>query len=241
MGQAARSDNRNLQAPNERATASGSFPLKNPVHEKLAREYAAGASMADAWRAIGRDPATGNQSRTFRRPDILARVEYLRGELNRMAGVSLAALQARLLRYADANVVSFFEADEKTRNLRQKDHRIDEMFTVFECNHRGTFDPEYIGFSIKGVRNLFDEMDVPLEGVYRLADLIGKIVRHRPGSAMSELLRIIYKDYSAHPIRGLGSVNGCSKSSVSENGDPIGGFEDHDLATVVLRRPAFAG
>ncbi len=90
----------------------GSAPLKNPEHEKLAREYAAGASMAGAWRAIGRDPMkNGNQWRTFRRPDIQARVEYLRGEFNRMAGISLAALQARLLRIADANIADFFEAD----------------------------------------------------------------------------------------------------------------------------------
>jgi len=58
----------------------GAAPLKNSRHEKLAREYAAGASKAEAWRAIGRDPAKGNQSRTFQRPDICARVEFLRGE-----------------------------------------------------------------------------------------------------------------------------------------------------------------
>ena len=96
-----------------RDDALGSRPLKNPQHEKLAREYAAGASKAEAWRTIGRDPAIGNQSRTFQRPDILARVEHLRGAFNRMAGISLAALQARLLRMADANVVELFEADKR--------------------------------------------------------------------------------------------------------------------------------
>jgi hypothetical protein len=99
----------------ERNDAPGSRALKNPQHEKLAREYAAGASKAEAWRAIGRDPTIGNQSRTFQRADIQARVEYFRGEFNRMAGVSLAALQARLLRMADANVVNFFEASEGGR------------------------------------------------------------------------------------------------------------------------------
>jgi hypothetical protein len=85
-----------------------------------------------------------------------------------------------------------------THDRSVTEHRIDEVFTVFECNHRaGAFDPEYIGFSIKGVRHLFDDIGIPLDGVYRLADLIGKIVRHKPGSAMSELLRIIFKDYSA--------------------------------------------
>jgi hypothetical protein len=110
--QAAKATGRAVRAQDD---APGSAPLKNPQHEKLAREFAAGASMADAWRAIGRNPAIGNQSRAFRRPEIQARVEYLRGEFNRMAGISLAALQARLLRIADANVVNFFETDERGR------------------------------------------------------------------------------------------------------------------------------
>jgi hypothetical protein len=93
--------------------ALGSCPLKNPQHEKLAREYAGGATMAAAWRTIGRDSAIGNQWRTFRRADIQARVKYLRDQFNEMAGIGLAALQARLLRIADANVVELFEADER--------------------------------------------------------------------------------------------------------------------------------
>jgi hypothetical protein len=103
-----------------RDEAPGSAPLKNAVHEKLARERAAGASMAEAWRAIGRDPAKGNQCRTFGRHEIQARVEYLRGRFNEMAGLSLAALQHRLLRIADASVIDFFEADEDGR-LRLRD------------------------------------------------------------------------------------------------------------------------
>jgi hypothetical protein len=80
-------------------------------------------------------------------------------------------------------------------NRSVTEHRIDSMFTVFECNHRGPLDPEYVGFSIKGVRHLFSEIGVPLEGVYRLTDLIQRIVSHKPGSAMSELLKIIFKEY----------------------------------------------
>jgi hypothetical protein len=106
--------NRDLQHRDGGGDAPGSLPLKNPKHEKLAREYAAGASMADAWRAIGYDPGKSNNAwRTFQRPEIQSRVENLRAEFNKMAGVSLAALQARWLRFADANLVSFFEADER--------------------------------------------------------------------------------------------------------------------------------
>ena len=82
-----------------------------------------------------------------------------------------------------------------THDRSMTEHRIDGIFTVYECNHRGPCDPEYVGFAIKGVRHLFNEIGLPLEGVYRLADLIKRIVNHRPGSAMSELLRIIFKDY----------------------------------------------
>jgi len=70
----------------------GSVPLKNPMFERLAREHASGMSMAQAFLAIGRKP--DNAWRTFRRPAIQARVEYLRDEFNRMSGISLAAMQA---------------------------------------------------------------------------------------------------------------------------------------------------
>ncbi|MGA2313477.1 MAG: terminase small subunit [Xanthobacteraceae bacterium] len=88
----------------------GSAPLKNPMFERLAREHASGMSMAQAFLAIGRKP--DNAWRTFRRPAIQARVEYLRDEFNRMSGISLAAMQARLLRIADANATDLFETDE---------------------------------------------------------------------------------------------------------------------------------
>ena len=58
-----------------------------------------------------------------------------------------------------------------THDRSVTEHRIDRLFTVYECNHRGAFDPEYVGFSIKGVRALFDEIGLPLGKVYRLADL----------------------------------------------------------------------
>jgi hypothetical protein len=95
----------------------GSQPLKNGRHERLARERAAGMSMADAWREThGREPA--NASRTFSRPDIQARVTFLREKFNDLAGLSLAALQARLLRIADSNVVDFFEMKDNKLRLR---------------------------------------------------------------------------------------------------------------------------
>jgi hypothetical protein len=117
--QAARNTRSDFQKPD--AKASGALPLKNPRHEKLAREYASGATQAEAWRStFGRDPSTGNASRTFARAEIHARIEYLRAEWNRMAGISLAALQSRYLRIADANVLTYCEADERGR-MRVRD------------------------------------------------------------------------------------------------------------------------
>jgi hypothetical protein len=99
--------------------AFGSKPLKNPRHEKLAREFAAGASKADAWRAVfGREPNTGNASRTFRRPEIQDRIEFLRAEFCRHAGISLAALQARLLRIADADAADLLQNNNGKLQLR---------------------------------------------------------------------------------------------------------------------------
>jgi hypothetical protein len=77
-------------------------------------------------------------------------------------------------------------------------HRIDEVFTVYECNHRTQFDPEYVGFAIKGVRHLFSQLNLPLDGVYRLTEIINKLVNYRPDTTMSEILRLF--------------VNSCPKS-----------------------------
>src|SRR4051794_22725291 len=68
-----------------------------------------------------------------------------------------------------------------THDRSVTEHRINEFYTVFECNHRGPFDPEYVGFSIKGVRCLFHEVGIPLDRAYRLAEIINKLVGHKPG------------------------------------------------------------
>jgi hypothetical protein len=83
-----------------------------------------------------------------------------------------------------------------THDRSVTEHRLDGFFTLCECNNRGPLDPEYVGFVIKGVRHLFAQAGLPLEGVYKLAELIDRLVRHQPSSTMSRMLRLIYKDYS---------------------------------------------
>lgn len=82
-----------------------------------------------------------------------------------------------------------------THDRSVTEHRISAFYTVYECNHRGQFDPQYVGFAIKGVSHLFHEAGMPLEGVYRLSDVINRLVRHKPGSVMSEMLAVIYQNY----------------------------------------------
>jgi len=83
-----------------------------------------------------------------------------------------------------------------THDRSVTEHRLDGFFTLCECNNRSPLDPEYVGFVIKGVRHLFAQAGLPLEGVYKLAELIDRLVRHQPSSTMSRMLRLIYRDYS---------------------------------------------
>jgi hypothetical protein len=55
--------------------------------------------------------------------------------------------------------------------------------------------PECVGFVIKGARHLFAQVGLPLDGVYKLAELIDRLVRHQPAWTMAQMLRLIYKDY----------------------------------------------
>lgn len=82
-----------------------------------------------------------------------------------------------------------------THDRSVTEHRFNGFYTVYECNHRGRFDPQYVGFTIKGVKSLFHEVGIPLDGVYRLVDVINKLVSYQPGSVMSETLSLIFKDY----------------------------------------------
>lgn len=73
--------------------------------------------------------------------------------------------------------------------------RINETFTLHRCNHRTETDPKYVGFTIKGVRRLFAEIGLPPEGVYRLADIVDRIVKHMPGSAVAAITDLIFDQY----------------------------------------------
>jgi hypothetical protein len=79
-----------------------------------------------------------------------------------------------------------------THDLSVTEHRISEFFTVLETNHRTEFDPKYAGFTIKGVQQLFNDAGIPLEGTYKLVDIIDKLVKYRPGSVKSAMIDLIF-------------------------------------------------
>ena len=69
--------------------------------------------------------------------------------------------------------------------------RVSDVFTVFENNSEGQFEPEFVGMAINGVRKLFSEIGLDIHGAYRLADVIDAIVKHAPGS-ISTQSRLIF-------------------------------------------------
>lgn len=101
-----------------------------------------------------------------------------------------------------------------THDRSVTEHRLNESFTLYECNHRGEFDPVYIGFSIKGIRHLFDEIGLDLDGAYTVAEIITEIVRHKPGSNLAVMLNLIFQSHvTAGDIRVDMSETQSSKAA----------------------------
>lgn len=84
-----------------------------------------------------------------------------------------------------------------THDRSVTESRIDETFTLHECNHKEIGDPDYVGFTIKGVNSLFAKAGMDLGGVYKLTDIIDSLIKSRPGSTMSETLKFIFSNYKS--------------------------------------------
>lgn len=83
-----------------------------------------------------------------------------------------------------------------THDCSTTEHRINEFYTLFEANNRSDFIPRYTGFTMKGVRSAFEQMNLPLEGVYTLAELYDLVVQRMPGSVMAATASLIFRDYA---------------------------------------------
>ena len=84
-----------------------------------------------------------------------------------------------------------------THDRSVTEHRVNEFFTVYESNNRGDFDPQYVGFAIKGVKHLFNKVGLSLDKPHKLADIIDRLVKYSPGSVMSVTLDLIFSQYAA--------------------------------------------
>ena len=82
-----------------------------------------------------------------------------------------------------------------THDRSVTEHRINEFYTLHEANAREQFDPQYVGFTIKGVRYLFNEVGIELDRVYKLAEIIDKLVKYKPGSTMSVTLDLLFTNF----------------------------------------------
>ena len=79
-----------------------------------------------------------------------------------------------------------------TRDCSVTEHRISEFFTVLESNYRTNIGPKYVGFTIKGVKQLFHDAGIPFDGTHKLVDIIDKLVKYRPGSTISAMIDLIF-------------------------------------------------
>ncbi len=68
------------------------------------------------------------------------------------------------------------------------EERVNRIFTVLKPNYDDA-GPQFVGFNIKGIRHLFNQIRLPLEGVIRLTDIIDGIVKNFPESTVLSVIR----------------------------------------------------
>jgi hypothetical protein len=91
--------------------------LRNPRRERFAVEVASMVPVDRAYLAAGfrskPEWARPNGSKLCHVPEVAARIDELRGEFSSKCALTVEYLQQQLLPAATANVVDYFEADEK--------------------------------------------------------------------------------------------------------------------------------
>lgn len=76
--------------------------------------------------------------------------------------------------------------------------RMDEVVTLHMNNARqGDMDPDYVGFTIKGVNHLFNLVGLEQAGVIRLAHIIDKLVKFRPNSSVSAVMKMVFERHAS--------------------------------------------
>lgn len=88
-------------------TYDGSRPLKNGKDEAFCRESIALDSIHKGYEAAGFKRARGNADRKARQPNVFKRLEFLRMEAAKLAGVSLGRVLLEQARLAYSNMDDF--------------------------------------------------------------------------------------------------------------------------------------
>lgn len=68
------------------------------------------------------------------------------------------------------------------------EERLSKFFTVAKANHVGAFGGRHVGFTIKGVAHLFNEVGLPLSGVRDLTVILDAIVKAFPHTAVKQVI-----------------------------------------------------
>jgi len=80
--------------------------------------------------------------------------------------------------------------------------RLNKIFTIYQANH--TDNVEYIGFSIKGIRYVFEKMNLPMkkDGPYLLAEILDAIIKENPEN-FSDLIQREFSNRLDLPVEGF--------------------------------------
>lgn len=73
----------------------------------------------------------------------------------------------------------------QTLDCSFKEERKNRIVTVLSANH--SEQNNFAGFNIKGVRYVFEQMGLPATGVYKLTDLVDKLVQFFPDAAIKQV------------------------------------------------------
>jgi len=78
----------------------------------------------------------------------------------------------------------------KIRDCSVTEERVNRIFTVLKPNNCDVSSP-YVGFNIKGIRHLFNQLKIPLTGIVRLVDIIDGIVKQFPEGTILSVIRSV--------------------------------------------------
>ena len=81
----------------------------------------------------------------------------------------------------------------QTHDCSITEKRINRIFTVLLPNHYEV-DSEFVGFNIKGIRHLFNQIGLQLEGVVTLTTVFEGIIKWFPEKTMLNVIRKLQTD-----------------------------------------------